>query len=108
MILRSGEVDPRLISLLAALAAQFGVGIPDLPLADGEPREGPLARRALVDRIGEDPVLPGSPATERLLAWLEAQLPPFAPDSMASTDEGVHIDFAYVSAADALVSASAP
>jgi hypothetical protein len=107
-VLRSGEVDPRLLSLLAALAAQFGVGIQDFPLGDGEPGEGPLPRRALVDRIAGDPVLPGAAATERLLAWLEAQLPPFHPDSVVPTDEGVRIEFAYVSGADALVSGSAP
>ena len=107
-VLRSGEIDPRLLALLAALGAQFGVGVQDFPLADGEPGEGPLPRRALIDRIAGDPTLPGAPATERLLAWLDAQLPPFHPDSVVPTDQGVRIEFAYVSGADALVSASAP
>lgn len=107
-VLGSGEVDPRLLSVLAALGAQYGVGVQDFPLADGEPREGPLARRALVDRLAGDPLVPGAPATERLVAWLEAQLPPFAPDAVTSTEQGVRIEFAYVSAPDALVSASAP
>ena len=107
-ILRSGEVDPRLLAVLAALGAQFGVGVQDFPLADGEPGEGALAGRALVDRLAGDPLLPGTPATERLVAWLEAQLPPYAPDSVVSTEQGVRIDFAYVSAPDALVSASSP
>ena len=107
-VLRSGEVDPRLLSVLAALGAQFGVGVQDFPLADGEPGEGPLARRALVDRIAGDPLLPGTPATERLVAWLEAQLPPFAADSVVATERGVRIEFAYVSDPDALVSSSTP
>ncbi len=107
-VLGSGEVDPRLLSVLAALGAQYGIGVQDFPLADGEPREGPLARRALVDRLAGDPLVPGAPATERLVAWLQAQLPPFAPDAVTSTEQGVRIEFAYVSAPDALVSASAP
>jgi hypothetical protein len=84
------------------------VGVQDFPLADGEPGEGPLPRRALIDRIAGDPIVPGAPATERLLAWLDVQLPPFHPDSVVPTDQGVRIEFAYVSGADALVSASAP
>jgi hypothetical protein len=107
-VLGSGEVDPRLLSVLAALAAQYGIGVQDFPLAAGEPSEGPLARRVLVDHLAGDPLVPGAPATERLVAWLEAQLPPFAPDAVTSTEQGVRIEFAYVSAPDALVSASAP
>jgi hypothetical protein len=107
-VLGSGEVDPRLLSVLAALAAQYGIGVQDFPLADGEPSEGPLARRVLVDHLAGDPLVPGAPATERLVAWLEAQLPPFAPGAVTSTEQGVRIEFAYVSAPDALVSASAP
>ena len=57
-------------------------GVQDLPPAPGEPDDGPPARRALVDRLGGGPLRPGAPATERLLAWLDAQLPPFAPDSV--------------------------
>jgi hypothetical protein len=107
-ILRSAQVDQRLLSLLAALGAQYGVGIRDFPLSDGEPDEGPLARRALVDAVGGAPLPPGAPATERLLAWLDAQLPPFAPDSVAVTDGGVLISFRYVPAPDALVTRTAP
>ena len=51
---------------------------------------------------------PGAPATERLLAWLDAQQPPFAPASVTSTDAGVLVEFSYVSTPDALVSGSAP
>ena len=80
----------------------------DLPPAPGEPDDGAPARRALVDRLAEDALPPGAPATERLLAWLDAQQPPFAPASVTSTDAGVLIEFWYVSTPDALVSGSAP
>lgn len=106
--LRTGAVDQRLLSLLAALGAQFGVGVADFPAAPGEPQSGTLARRALVDRLGDDALLPAAPATERLVAWLDAQLPPFAPDSFEVTDDGVLIVFRYASAPDALVTRSTP
>jgi hypothetical protein len=107
-LLRAGQVDPRLLALLAALGAQFGVGMPDLPPAPGEPDDGAPARRALVDRLASDALPRGAPATERLLAWLDAQQPPFAPTSVTSTDAGVLVEFSYVSTPDALVSGSAP
>jgi hypothetical protein len=107
-VLGSAQVDRRLLSLLAALGAQYGVGVQDFPLAEGEPDGGPPARRMLVDRVGEQPLVPGAPATERLLAWLDAQLPPFAPDEVGLTEDGVLIAFRYASAPDALVTRSAP
>jgi hypothetical protein len=107
-LLRAGQVDPRLLSLLAALGAQFGVGVQDLPAEPGEPDAGAPARRALLDRLAADALTADAPATERLLAWLDAQQPPFAPASVTSTDAGVLVGFTYVSAPDALVSGSAP
>jgi hypothetical protein len=62
----------------------------------------------MVDAVGGSPLPPGAVATERLVAWLDAQLPPFAPDSVEVTDGGVLISFRYVSAPDALVTSTAP
>lgn len=106
-VLRAASVDQRLLTLLAALAAQFGVGVRDLPPAAGEPR-GMLARHAVVDRIGGQPLAAGSAVTTRLLAWLTAQLPPFHPDSVEVANGGVLIGFRYVSAPDALVTRATP
>ena len=36
-VLRAASIDQRLLTVLAGLAAQFGVGVRDLPPADGEP-----------------------------------------------------------------------
>ena len=47
-------------------------------------------------------------ATDRLLAFLEAQLPPFAPDAVDVTDDGVLVGFRYESAPDAVVTANTP
>ncbi len=102
-VLRSGEVDPRLLSLLAGLTAADGVGIAALPPLPGEEDAGTPARRALLDALGGAPVPADPAATERLQAWLAAQLPPFAPDDVQVRDDGVLVSFHYVSAPDALV-----
>ena len=94
--------------LLAALVTQLGAGVADFPAAPGEPADGPLARRVLVDRLGADPLGPGLPATDRLLTFLDAQLPPFAADTVEVTDDGVLVGFRYESAPDRLVEESTP
>jgi hypothetical protein len=105
-VLRDAAVDQRLLSLLAAVTASDGVGIAAFPSLPGEEGTALLARRVLVDAVGGAPV-PGDPAaTDRLLTWLAAQLPPFAPDDVEVTDAGVLVSFRYVSAPDALVTAA--
>jgi hypothetical protein len=110
-VLEAAAVDPRLLSLLAALAARYGVGVGDFPSAPGEPAppaDGALARQALVTSLGGNPLTPGAAATDRLLAWADAQVPPFAPDAVTVTADGVLISFRYVSGPDALVTTSTP
>ena len=102
-VLESGEVDLRLLSLLAGLAAGEGVGIAALPPLPGEEGTATPARRALLDALGGAPVPADQAATERLQGWLAAQLPPFVPDDVQVTDDGVLVSFHYVSAPDALV-----
>jgi len=107
-ILQRGDVDARLLGLLAVLVAQLGVGIADFPPAAGEPADGVLARSVLLDRVGTEPVADGQAVTDRLLAFLDAQLPPFAPQRVEVTDEGVLVGFGYESAPDALVTEQTP
>ncbi|GAB3312947.1 hypothetical protein GCM10027451_26390 [Geodermatophilus aquaeductus] len=105
-VLREAAVDPRLLGVLAAVTASDGVGIAAFRSLPGEEGTALPARRVLVDSVGGAPV-PGDPtATERLRAWLAAQLPPFAPDDVEVTDTGVLVSFRYVSGPDALVGAA--
>ncbi len=105
-VLSRAAVDQRLLSLLAGLAARDGVGIASFPALPGEEGAAVPARRALLSALGGAPV-PGDPAaTDRLVAWLEAQLPPFAPDEVQVTDDGVLVAFHYVSDPDAVVTAA--
>ncbi|MCV2488786.1 hypothetical protein OF117_05375 [Geodermatophilus sp. YIM 151500] len=107
-LLRSGEVDPRALSVVAALAAQYGVGVAAFPPEDGGHADGVLARRVLLDRLGDEPLTPGAAATRRLVAWLDAQVPPFAPDSVEVTPEGVLVGYRYATDPDAAVSSATP
>ena len=107
-VLRSAAVDARLLGLLAALVAQLGTGISDFPPPDGEPADGPLARRVLIGRVGTATVGPDEAATDRLVEFLRAQRAPFAPDAVEVTDEGVLVGFRYESSPDALVDENTP
>jgi hypothetical protein len=102
-VLQRADVDARLLGLLALLVAQLGVGVADFPPAPGEPADGPFARHVLLDRVGGEPAAPGEPVTDRLLAFLDAQLPPFSPDVVDVTENGVRVGFRYESAPDAVV-----
>ena len=62
----------------------------------------------LIDRVGSATVRPGEAATERLVEFLQAQLPPFAPDDVEVTDDGVLVGFRYESAPDAVVDENTP
>lgn len=107
-VLRTAAVDARLLGLLAVLVAQLDVRVADFPASAAAPTDGVLARRVLLDRSGGDPLTPGSPAAERLTTFLAAQRPPFAPDDVEVTADGVLIGFRYVSDPDAIVTARTP
>lgn len=104
-VLRSADVDMRLLSLLAVLTAREGLAVAAFPRAEGA--EGP-ARDVLLTAVGSAPVGSGRPATEPLRTWLEAQLPPFAPDRVEVTGDGVLLSYDYASAPDALVAEVSP
>ncbi|GHE10308.1 hypothetical protein [Klenkia taihuensis] len=102
--LLSGDVDPRLLTLLAGVAAQQGIGLSALPAVPGE--VSTPVRYAVVDSVGgvrlaDDPALVG-----QVEDWLAAQLPPYAPDVVETGPDGMRVGFRYVADPDALVSAA--
>ncbi|MGY1769737.1 hypothetical protein [Blastococcus sp. SYSU D00813] len=107
-VLAAGDVDARLLTVIAALTAQDGVGVWDFPAPPGEEPGAAPARRVVVDAVGGRPVPADGSATQRLVAWLEAQLAPFAPDTVEVTGDGVLVGFAYVPGPDAVVAAATP
>ena len=62
----------------------------------------------VLSAVGGTPVGAGEPATELLQTWLEAQLPPFAPDRVEVTEEGVLLSYRYASDPDGLVADVSP
>jgi hypothetical protein len=108
-LLHSGNVDARLLGLLAGLVSRMDVHVADLPPAPGEPATGgPPARRVLLDEAGGERLTPGAVVTDELVAYLEAQRAPFAPASVEETEQGVLVAFRYASAPDDLVRAAGP
>ncbi|WP_409329835.1 hypothetical protein [Trujillonella humicola] len=105
-VLASGEVDPRLLTLIAGLTAREGVGLWEFPSLPGEQGGTAPARRVVVDAVGDRPVPADGAATQRLVAWLDAQLAPLAPDTVEVTGDGVLVGFAYVPGPDAVVAAA--
>lgn len=99
----SAEVDPRLLTVLAGVDVEFGLGLASLPTVAGEESTGTLTRYAVLDEAFGAPLRPGAPGTERLLAWLDAQWPPLAPDTVEVADGTVRIGYSYVSAPDGVV-----
>lgn len=87
-VLASAAVDQRLLSLLAALGARSAVGIRDFPRPDGEPDDGPPARRVLVDSLGGAPLPSGAPATERLSTGWTPSCRPSRPTPSTSPTAG--------------------
>ncbi|MPQ99957.1 hypothetical protein GB931_18950 [Modestobacter sp. I12A-02628] len=101
--LTAGDVDPRLLSLLAGMSAQFGVGLHSLPVVAGEEGTGTLTRVAVLDSMDGVPLDQDPARVDRLQAWLSVQRAPFAPDVVRRTPDGLLLAFHYVPDPDALV-----
>lgn len=103
--LLSGDLDPRLLTLLAGIAAQYGVGVTEVPAVPGE--VGTALRYAVVDSVGGTRLADDPALAELVRGWLAAQLPPYAPSTVETVEGGLRVGFAYASDPDDLVSASA-
>ena len=101
-LLRDGDVDPRLLSLLAGLTARFGVQLADLPVVPGEEDLVPV-RSAVLAAAGGRPLTEGTEQLDDVLAWLSAQRGPFAPDDVRLVDGGLLVGFRYVTDPDGAV-----
>jgi hypothetical protein len=104
-VLRSADVDARLMALVAVLTAREGVEVAAFPRPDGA--DGP-ARSVLLTAVGGAPVGTGEPATAALTTWLAAQRPPFVPDPVEVTEDGVLLSYRYASDPDDLVAEVSP
>ncbi|WP_138759747.1 hypothetical protein [Modestobacter altitudinis] len=98
----AGQVDPRLLTLLASIGAQDGLELVDLPAVPGEPADAAL-RRVVLGSVGGRPLADDPAAGTRLRRWLDAQQEPFLPDRVADVDGGLLIGYTRAADPDALV-----
>jgi hypothetical protein len=101
-LLSAGQVDPRLLTLLASIGAQYGFGLQSLAPAPGEAPQG-LVRQTVISSVGGRQLADDPAATERLGAWLDAQRQPYLPDRVRTVDGGLLIGYQLVPDPDALV-----
>ncbi len=102
--LRSADVDPRLLTLLAGLSAQFGVTITALPDEPGE--TGTAIRRAGLERAAGVPFDRDPAELSRVTEWIWAQRPPYAPATVTLAGGQLVLGFHYASDPDGLVAAA--
>ena len=77
-LIRTGELDSRALSVLAAVTGQHSVEIVDFPVVPGEDARAPR-RLIAVAAVDNQLVRAGTPAVTALDQWLRAQQPPYRP-----------------------------
>jgi hypothetical protein len=83
-LLRRGDVDARIIAVLATISGQHRLAISTFPPVDGE--DDRLPRRQLaVTAIDGQPVTPGATNAGLLERWLAAQQSPYRPATTSVT-----------------------
>ncbi len=89
--LRAGDVDPRLMTVIAALTAAHTITVAELLTVAGEP-PGSALRTAVIttfdDRSTSDPA-----TAEALGQWLARQLPPYTPTLTPRAGEPIRVSF---------------
>src|SRR5207244_9663609 len=81
-LLRAGDVDPRVVSVLAAITAEHDVTVADFPAVPGEQDTG------VPRRVVRCSALAGRPASAGpLREWLTSQLPPYRPADVTADGE---------------------
>jgi hypothetical protein len=103
-VLAAGAVDPRLLTLLAGVAARLGLGLDSLPPVPGEPAAA-SARQAVVGAVGGRPLADDPAAADELRSYLAAQQEPYAPARVVEVDGGLLLGFRLVPDPDGLLPA---
>ncbi len=86
-LLRNGQVDARLVLVLAALAGSRPLAVADFPAVPLDPADA-LRRQVLVTAVDGGP-----DAGDRLAGWLAGQQPPFVPSTVRPVDGGLLIGY---------------
>jgi hypothetical protein len=105
--LAGGELDPRLMSLLAGIGAASGIGLESLPVVPAE-EDRTLRRYAVITSVGGIPIEGDPVQTDRVLTLLQAQRAPYTPDVVRPVDGGLLVGYHYVPDPDAVLTRAAP
>jgi hypothetical protein len=84
-LLRRGDVDSRIIAVLATISGQHRLTISTFPPVAGEDDRLPR-RQIAVTAIDDQPVAPGATNADLLDQWLTAQQAPYRPAATSTTD----------------------
>jgi hypothetical protein len=93
--LEQGQVDPRLLSVIVSAVFSQSLRVADFPVARGEEGSDAARRTVIITEIDGAPIDPDGEATERLVRFLEAQLPTYRPAdvSVSLTGSGMTIRY---------------
>ncbi|WP_139306714.1 hypothetical protein [Modestobacter sp. DSM 44400] len=100
--LARGDLDPRLLSLLAGIGAQSGIGLAGLPAVPAE-HDWTLVRQAVIESVGGVRLDADAAQTDRVRALLRAQRPPYTPDVVRRVPGGLLVGYGYVPDPDAVL-----
>jgi len=98
--IRTGQVDERLLNVLATLAAQHDLEVAAFPAVAGEEGVGAPRRTVEIDSIDFHPVVEGSAEVTDLMTFLSRQLPAYRPVSVtvearSAGNASLRITYAY-------------
>lgn len=85
--LLEGHADPRILLALQTKLTTSSVGVAELPVVEGE--DGTQPRQMLVSSLNGSPALPGTPAANDVVAWMQELPNPLQPSGVEQTSEGV-------------------
>ena len=89
-LLRAGDVDPRLVIVLAALSGAHTLAVADFPAAPLEPGAA-VRRQVLVTAVDGAPA--GGDAPSALRDWLRGQHPPYVPAVVRGDAAGLLVGY---------------
>jgi hypothetical protein len=99
--LARGDLDPRLLSLLAGIGAQSGIGLDSLPAVPAE-QGRTLVRQAVISSVGGVGLADDEEQADRV-RLLRAQRAPYAPDVVRTVPGGLLVGYGNVPDPDAVL-----
>lgn len=91
--LRAGEVDARLLLVLAAATMDVRMSVPEFISTSADPAGAILRRVQLADVVADDSDLSAAVAIDRLADFLGEQQPPFAPSELRADARSLSVGY---------------